>query len=377
VAPDKFKGSLSAMEAARAMVAGVRAALPGAGVQVLPIADGGDGSVDAALGAGGTPVHLHVPTSAGSASVHDVTVAVLERTVVAEVAQVGGLGRRKPTPEQARSASSWAAGALVDAALNLGPERLVLGVGGTASTDAGAGALVALGARFVDTAGHPVVPGLAGLADIASMDLSGVDRRIFGPGVPVELVVAADVDSPLTGFDGAVMVFGRQKGLPEGELIDAEASIATFVRLLEVAAGFSVAELPGAGAGGGLAGGLSALRRSPPVPGADAVFALIGVDDALGDCDLVVTAEGALDEQSLRGKAPVALARRARAAGVPCVAVAGRVELGERALRSEGIHAAAALVDLEPDVARAMAEPSALVAGATQSVVAAWVGEQL
>ena len=373
VAPDKLKGCLTAAEAAEAIAAGVRLAVPGASLQLLPVADGGDGTVDAVLAAGAEKVHLRVPVAPESGDSYDVSVAVLPgppRTVVAEVAQVGGLRDRRPSRREARAASSWPAGRLVEAVLDLDPERLVLGIGGTASTDGGAGALVALGARLLDGSGRPVAPGLDGLVELQDIDLSGLDRRVVGSGAAVELVVAADVQSPLTGPTGAARVFGPQKGLADDDLEEANAALARFARLLEEAGGSDIATLPGAGAGGGLAGGLAAALGRAPVPGTDVVFSLVGLDEALASADLVITAEGRLDEQSLRGKAPIAVARRARERGVPCVAVAGSVTADAADLRAEGIVATTALLDLERDVERAMANARALLASAAGDLVA-------
>jgi glycerate kinase len=374
VAPDKLKGCLTATQAGEAIAAGVRLALPEAHIRLLPVADGGDGTVEASLVAGGTPVELVVPTAPDSSSSYEVTVAVLPgppRTVVAEVAQVGGLAARRPTPAEARAASSWAAGRLVLEALVLAPERIVLGVGGTASTDGGAGALVALGARLLDGQGRVVSPGLDGLLEVSTVDLSGLDTRLVGPDPPVELVLAVDVQSPLTGPAGAARVFGPQKGLAQADVEAADAALARFSVLLREAGGADVVEWPGAGAGGGLAGGLAGALHSPPVAGTDMVFRLIGLDDAIRETELLITAEGRLDEQSLRGKAPVAVARRARELGVPCLAVAGAVEVGSEALQAEGFAAAAGLVALEPDVSRAMANAGPLLTRVTADLVSA------
>lgn len=360
IAPDKLKGSLTAAQAADAIARGVIEAWPAASVRLLPIADGGEGVVEALVAAGrATPLRTEV----GAFSVVFAVLNGAPRTIVAEVAQVGGLGGRRPTADEARSASSWAAGALVRAALDLSPARLVIGIGGTASTDAGAGALAALGAAVLDRRGRPIRPGLDGLADAARVELAGVDRRVAG------LVVATDVDSPLVGPAGAVRMFGPQKGLGDEDLAEGEAAVERFAQLLERASGVEVARLPGAGAGGGLAAGLAAVAGGAPRLGSEIVFELLGVDGALAGADIVITAEGSLDGQSLRGKAPIMLARRAAALGVPCLAVAGAVTLSPDQLRAEGITASAALFDLQPDVAEAMANASALLTRATAELL--------
>ncbi|MDQ3980971.1 MAG: glycerate kinase [Actinomycetota bacterium] len=360
VAPDKLKGCLTAREAAEA-ITGVRLALPEAFLRLLPVADGGDGTVEALLAAGAQAVSLAVDP-------YEVTVAFLPgppRTAVAEVAQVGGLRDRRPTPDEARAASSFDAGRLLRAVLDLNPERVVLGIGGTASTDAGAGALVALGARLLDATGRSVRPGLEGLFELSAVDLSGLDGRLSA----VDIVIAADVESPLTGASGAAAVFGPQKGLAPDDVDEADAALARLADLVADAGGLDIAALPGAGAGGGLAGGLGAALRRPPVRGTEVVFALIGLDQALADADLVITAEGRLDEQSMRGKAPVALARRARDLGVPCLAVAGSVAVEGSVLRQEGIVGTGALLDLEPDLGVALTEARSLLRRATAELL--------
>jgi glycerate kinase len=257
---------------------------------------------------------------------------------------------------------------LVREALDLAPERLVLGIGGTASTDGGAGALMALGVHLVDDAGRPIGLGLHGLANLAAVDLSGLDPRLLPP-TRVEVVIATDVISPFTGPAGAACAFGPQKGLGVEDVREADAVLARFARLLVEAGALDVTETPGAGAGGGLAGGLAAVLRSIPVPGTDVLFSLIGLDEALLAADLAITAEGRLDEQSLRGKAPVALARRAGEHGVPCIAVAGSVAVDEALLQAEGIVAAAGLVDREPDLARAMKDARPLLTQAARDLI--------
>lgn len=354
------------------MERGVLAAAPDAFVHRLAIADGGDGTIAALAAAGAERVKVRV---ASHGAVQVAVVIGPPRTAVVEVAQVGGLEGRRPTAQEARAASSWGAGALIRAALDGVPsvDRLVVGVGGTASTDAGAGALVALGARLLDASGAPVRPGLAGLFEVDRIDLSALDPRVAGARRSVELVVATDVDSRLNGPRGAAALFGPQKGLPLADVDQADRAMGRFAALLSEATGYDVARLAGSGAGGGLGAGLSAISGRPPRPGADIVFELVGLDQALATSDVVVTAEGSLDQQSSRGKAPVALARRARRAGVPCAAVAGSVALSANELAAEGIVDAIALLDLEPDVDRAMAGAAGLVEAATAELVRRWL----
>jgi glycerate kinase len=249
-------------------------------------------------------------------------------------------------------------GLLVTAALDAGARQVVLGIGGSATTDGGAGMLQALGARLLDDDGREVPPGGAGLARLARVDVAGLDRRLAG----VEVVVATDVDNPLTGQAGAAAVFGPQKGAGPRDVAVLDAALARFAAVLARDLGTDVAGLPGAGAAGGTAAGAVAVLGARIVSGARMVCDLVRLDDALAGAALAITGEGALDGQTLRGKAPGEVARRARAAGVPCLALAGSVRLPAEELRAAGFAAAHGLVELEPDLDRARAGAAGLLA---------------
>ena len=358
VAPDKFKGSLSAAQAAAAVAAGLTAAAPGTSVVQVPVADGGEGTLEAAGAAGFRLVPVPVAGPTGAAV--DGAVAVRGRTAVVELAAASGLavlpgGRPAPL-----AATSLGTGQLVRAALDLGCTEVVLGVGGSACTDGGAGLLVGLGARLLDARGGELALGGGSLRHLDRIDLTGLDPRLRS----VRVVLATDVDNPLLGPTGAAAVYGPQKGASPAEVGVLEAGLSRWVAALGDVLGPRAADVagePGAGAAGG-AGyaclvALGAVRRA----GIAVVLDLGDFDRHLTGADLVVTGEGSLDAQTLHGKAPAGVAARARAAGVPVVAVAGRCLVGADDLRGAGIDAAYALTDLEPDVPRCMAEAAPLL----------------
>ncbi|MGC0373714.1 glycerate kinase [Streptomyces sp. SAI-229] len=347
VAADKFKGSLTAVEVAGRVTAGLRRVVPDLVVEALPVADGGDGTVAAAVAAGFERREVRVAGPLGD----EVTAAYALRgdTAVVEMAEASGLQRLPAGFFAPLTASTYGSGELLRAALDAGARTIVFGVGGSATTDGGAGMLSALGARFVTTDGEPVAPGGGGLAGLASADLSGLDPRLG----EVELVLASDVDNPLTGPKGAPAVYGPQKGASPEDVETLDAALAHFAKVLEGAVGPEAAEFaasPGAGAAGGIGYG-ALLLGAAFRPGIEVMLEVLGFAPALGRADLVITGEGSLDEQTLHGKAPAGVAAAARAADKEVVAVCGRLALPPEVLGRAGIRRAYALTDLEPDVA--------------------------
>ncbi|MER5429388.1 glycerate kinase [Streptomyces sp. NPDC002588] len=347
VAADKFKGSLTAVQVAERVTAGLRRVVPDAEVEALPVADGGDGTVDAAVAAGFERREVRVAGPLG----HEVTAAFALRggTAVVEMAEASGLQRLPAGVFAPLTASTYGSGELLRAALDAGAATIVFGVGGSATTDGGAGMLSALGARFLDEDGEPVSPGGGGLADLARADLSGLDPRLSS----VELILASDVDNPLTGPKGAPAVYGPQKGASPDDVEALDAALAHYAEVLEAAVGPKAAEYvdaPGAGAAGGIGYGallLGARFRA----GIEVMLDVLGFAPALERAELVITGEGSLDEQTLHGKAPAGVAAAARAAGKDVVAVCGRLALPPEALGRAGIRRAYPLTEVEPDVA--------------------------
>jgi glycerate 2-kinase len=366
VAPDKFEGSLTAGQAAAAIAAGLGRARPDAEVVRLPLGDGGAGTLDALLAAGfrRVPVAATGPTGEPVAA----AIAVAGERAFVEMAEASGLkrlpgGRRAPL-----EAGTYGTGELVAAALDQGAGEVVLGIGGSATTDGGAGMAAALGARFLDQDGAELPPGGAALLRLARIDSSGLDPRLRR----VRVTVACDVDNPLVGPEGAAHVYGPQKGAGPDDVLLLDSALRRYARVLADDLGLDLAATPGAGAAGGLGAGAMAFLGAELRPGIELVLELIGFDQAVAGADLVVTGEGRLDAQSLRGKAPVGVARAAAAHGVPVVAMAGAVEVADRELRAAGFEEAHALLDLQPDPRRSMAEAAPLLERLAERVGRAW-----
>ncbi|GAY09493.1 glycerate kinase [Pseudonocardia sp. N23] len=355
VAPDKFKGSLTAVEVAGHVRAGLRAVAPATDVVALPVADGGDGTVDVALAAG----FEVVPVTASGPTGEPVRTRWARRDdlAIVEMATVCGLMRLPDGIPDPLCASSIGLGEAVGAALAAGCTRIVLAIGGSASTDGGAGMLAALGAVVRDADGRPLRLGGAALAAAASLDLSGLDPRL----ADVEIVVACDVDNPLCGPNGAAAVYGPQKGATRADVETLDAALGHWADLVAGATGEDHRDDAGAGAAGGVSFAAGAVFGATLRPGIDIVLDLLRFSEQLAGADLVVTGEGALDEQTLAGKAPAGVAAAARAAGVPVVAVTGHTTLSPERLQTAGIDRAYALTDLEPDVDRCIAAAGPLL----------------
>lgn len=352
VAADKFKGSLTAVEVAERVTAGLRRVVADLEVEALPVADGGDGTVAAAVAAGFERREIRVAGPLGQ----EVTAAFAVRgdTAVVEMAEASGLQRLPAGVFAPLTASTYGSGELLRAALDAGVRTIVFGVGGSATTDGGAGMLSALGARFLDEDGEPVAPGGGGLAELARADLSGLDPRLAA----VELVLASDVDNPLTGPKGAAAVYGPQKGASPDDVETLDAALTHYAEVLETALGSKAAEYaaaPGAGAAGGIGYG-ALLVGARFRAGIEVMLDVLGFAPALERAELVITGEGSLDEQTLHGKAPAGVAAAARAAGKEVVAVCGRLALPPAALGRAGIRRAYPLTDAEPDIARCISD---------------------
>lgn len=370
IAADKFKGSLTAVQVAERVTAGLRRVVPGLEVEAMPVADGGDGTVDAAVAAGFERREVRVAGPLG----HEVTAAFALRgdTAVVEMAEASGLQRLPAGVFAPLTASTYGSGELLRAALDAGARTIVFGVGGSATTDGGAGMLTALGARFLDADGEPVAPGGGGLGDLATADLSGLDPRLAS----VELVLASDVDNPLTGPKGAPAVYGPQKGASPDDVETLDAALAHYAKVLEEAVGHEAAEhaaAPGAGAAGGIGYG-ALLIGARFRPGIEVMLDVLGFAPALERATLVITGEGSLDEQTLHGKAPAGVAAAARAAGKEVVAVCGRLALPPEALGRAGIRRAYPLTEVEPDVAKCIADAGPILERVAERIAEDFLG---
>lgn len=365
IAPDKFKGSLSAPDVASRLSAGLQSAVADLETTLIPVADGGEGTLDAAVGSGFTRRTATVTGPTGQPVRADF--AVRGRDAVIEMAAASGLALLPsvihgggPDSETATTATSLGTGELIRAALDLGCWQIILGVGGSANTDGGAGVLQGLGAVFLDKEGNELPGGGAALARLDRIDFSGLDVRLED----ARFTLASDVDNPLLGSSGAAAIFGPQKGATPSDVVALDAALANFVSVLAGEIGTRAeraAVAPGAGAAGGVGyiaiAALAAARR----PGIDVVLEFTGLEQRLAGADLVITGEGSLDEQSLLGKTPMGVARAAARAGIPVIAVCGRSTLSPEQLTEAGFKAVHALTDLETNVEKCMAEAGPLL----------------
>jgi glycerate kinase len=369
VAPDKFKGSLTAREVAARVAAGIGAEAPGVEVEQVPVADGGDGTLDAAVAAGYTRVEVRAQGPTGE----PVTTAFAARDDVAvvEMADVSGLALLMPDRLDALGASSYGTGEVVRAALDHGCREIVLGIGGSASTDGGAGMLQALGARLLSSGGQELGRGGAALADLARLDLSGLHPAL----AETRVVVASDVDNPLLGPNGAAAVYGPQKGATEADVEALDAALARWADVVEAAVGGAARDRPGAGAAGGVGFAAMAVLGAELKSGIGLVLDLVGFADHLAGAGLVVTGEGSLDTQTLSGKTPAGVAAAAREAGIPVVTVSGRVALTADQIAGAGIRRAYALTDIESDPDRCFTEAGPLLQELARTLARDWLKE--
>ncbi|MDQ0145631.1 glycerate kinase [Pseudarthrobacter niigatensis] len=367
IAPDKFKGSLTAAEAAASIAEGALRVYPDAVATQFPIADGGEGTLEAAVAAGyeerlnAVVGPILAPLGAAWA-IHkggDGTV-----TAVIETAQASGLAEMEPIPANALRAHSYGCGQLIAAALDAGATEIVLGLGGSAMTDGGSGALRALGLKPLDAAGNVVPLGGGSLGDVATLDTTGLDPRLTA----TTFRIAVDVRNPLYGPSGAAHVFAPQKGADQDAVEMLDAGLRNWASVLREATGRDV-NVPGAGAAGGFPASFLAFTDASLEGGFALVAGLTGLAGQLDQADLVITGEGSMDSQSLTGKAPIALADAARERGIPVIVVAGRILVTFEDLAGHGVVAAAQLLDVASSPEDAVANAGKYLAWATSQVL--------
>lgn len=373
VAPDSFKESLSARRVCEAVARGIRRARPEAAIDLIPMADGGEGTVDALVAAtGGTLAQANVSGPAGEPVVarwgmlgDDSGTAVLEMASASGLALVPA-ARRKPL-----LTTTYGTGELIRAALDAGASEILLGIGGSATNDGGAGAAQALGVRFLNDRGEHSPSGLAGggLGEVARIDLTSRDPRIGR--IPIR--VACDVDNPLCGPRGAAAVYGPQKGASPEDIEILDLNLSHLADLIERDLGRQVRDVPGAGAAGGLGAGLIAFCEAELMPGIRLVMDALRFADRIAGADLIITGEGRLDRQSMMGKLIAGVGRAGKSAGVPVVALVGAVGEGADAALEvlEGYHA---ITPPGTPIAEALARTAELLESTTTSLLPRWMG---
>jgi glycerate kinase len=366
-APDSFKGSLTSSQVCAAMQCGAARVFPGADCISIPLADGGEGTLEAILRAANG--------ERKTARVHDPQGKQIEANwgllpdgrALIEMAQASGLTLVPEKQRDALCASSFGTGELIQAALDFGCEEILIGIGGSATTDGGAGALTALGARFLGARGEVLPPGGAALNALQTIDLSGLDPRIGS----TPITVLSDVTNPLFGEDGAAYIYAPQKG---ASLADVKILDCGLQKLAQVAAQSSsvAGSTPGAGAAGGMGFGLMAFCNAQMKSGIEVVLEVARFDEKLRGADLVLTGEGALDAQTLSGKTVAGVCRAAQKRGVPVIAFGGKVGLSGEELDALGLLSAFALADAPMPLEECVSRAAELLANAVERALRLW-----
>jgi glycerate kinase len=376
VAPQAFKGSLTAPAVAEAIAAGLRAGWPwpdAPTITIQPLADGGEGTMQALMAAwGATPTIIPIEV-AGPLPGQRVMASLgwlgdAAPTALVEMAQAAGLPLVAPDQLDPMRATTYGVGELIRAALDQGAQQIYVGLGGSATNDGGAGMAQALGARLLDAAGNDLPPGGGALAHLAHIDTTNLDPRLRA----TEVIGFTDVTSPLCGPTGASVIFGPQKGATPDQVRELDAALAHYVAILQRDLGADVANVPGAGAAGGLGAGLLAFAGAPLTPGAQAILDAVRIDQRLAACDLVITGEGRLDGQIAFGKITGELAVNASVSGVPLICVAGGLAPGYESAYDLGIAAIIVTADGPRPLADAMAHAPELICDAVARAVRLW-----
>lgn len=369
IAPDSFKESLSAPQVAEAIARGVRRAAPDAHIICIPMADGGEGTVSAVLAATQGEQRINRVQNALGQPI-DATWGWLEnQTAVIEMAAAAGLEHIRPEARDPLKATSVGVGELIRHALDAGAKHIVLGLGGSATNDAGAGMLQALGLRLLDQKGYELDQGGAALALLASIDDSQFDSRLR----EITVTIASDVNNPLCGAKGASAIFGPQKGATPAQVQQLDAALGHFADISAAKLGHDKRDAPGSGAAGGLGFAAHAWMQARFRPGVEVVAGIGGLAVAVQGASLVMTGEGRMDAQTLLGKTPMGVAAIAKQAGVPVIAIAGSLGAGYQALYAAGIQAAFSLTPGPSTLQEACTNAASLLEDRAQDIIRLWL----
>jgi len=369
IAPDSFKESLSAPEVAAALARGAKRAAPLAQIICIPMADGGEGTVQAVLGATQSERHSHLVQNALGQPIQAQWALLPNQTAVIEMACAAGLEHISVTERDALRATTYGVGQLIKQALDAGARHIVLGLGGSATNDGGAGMLCALGLRLLDAQRQPIAPGGAALATLAHIEAGELDPRLQ----QTKITIASDVNNPLCGPRGASAIFGPQKGASPEQVQQLDAALSHFADLCAQHLGHDRRDAPGSGAAGGVGFAAHAWMQATFRPGAAVIAEIGGLAQAVEGATLVLTGEGRLDAQTLLGKTPMGVAQIAKRAGVPAIAIAGSLGSGYQGLYHEGIEAAFSLVSGPMTLAQACANVSSLLEDRAEDVIRLWL----
>jgi glycerate kinase len=334
IAPQGFKGNLTALEVSRAVERGIRRVVPDVTTSLVPMADGGEGTTQALVDAlGGDMVPVEVTGPLGERVVAHWGFLGDRVTAVLEMAAASGLGLVPSEKLNPLLATTYGTGELIRDALEKGCRKFIIGIGGSATNDGGAGMAQALGARLLDGEGKPIGFGGAALNNLEHIDVTALDPRL----ADCSVLLACDVDNPLCGPNGASCIYGPQKGATREMVAELDLALAHYADVIERDLGIDIRDIPGAGAAGGLGTGLMVFLKAELKPGIDVVIRATGLVKHLEGADLVFTGEGRIDIQTVCGKTPVGVARRAKEFGLPVIAIAGEIGDGYREVYEQGI----------------------------------------
>ena len=365
IAPDSFKGSLTATEAADAIEIGFRAVYPDAEYVKVPMADGGEGTVQSLVDAtSGTIINQSVIGPMGDMVPGFFGILGGSRTAVVEMAAASGIHLVKPEERNIYLASSFGTGQLINAALDHGCDKLIIGLGGSATNDGGMGMMKALGAQFLGQGGAPLAPDVRALLQLAKIDLQYLVPRLS----KTEIVVACDVNNPLCGENGSSRIFGPQKGATEDDIVVLDKALARYGDVLAINTGRNIAVEPGAGAAGGMGAALIGLIDAVVKPGVDLVIEIVDLAKSLVDTNLVITGEGRIDSQTIHGKTPIGVAKIAKSHNLPVICIAGSVEDGADIIHQMGIDEIYSVIEGDYDLTEALIEAGHKLTQAAQKI---------
>ena len=363
IAPQAFKEALSGPEAAMAIKEGVLAVFPGAEVSLIPIADGGDGTLQALINAsGGHYIKSQVPGPLGCPVLASWGVMGDGKTAVIEMAKASGLALMPQGGLNPRIASTIGTGLLIKEALDKGYRNIIVGLGGSATNDGGAGAAKALGAVFLDSSGSELPLGGASLSNLSSIDISGIHPALKTSNI----IIATDVNNLLCGPNGASVIYGPQKGASPPIVVELDAALENYQRIIKEALGIDLQKYPGAGSAGGLGAGLIAFANAKVRSGIELVSGILGLEELLNGASLVITAEGRIDRSTVYNKAPIGVARIAKRFGVPVIAMTAVLGEGYELVHEHGIDAVVSISDGPMDTQESINRTYSLLSRATE-----------
>ncbi|TRZ40313.1 glycerate kinase [Niallia circulans] len=369
LAPDSFKESLSALQVAESIERGFKQVLPNAEYVKVPMADGGEGTVQSLVDAtGGRIIKKTVTGPLGEAAEAFFGILGNEKSAVIEMAAASGLHLVAATKRNPLLTTTRGTGELIAAALEYNVNHIIIGIGGSATNDGGAGMAKALGVRFLNSNGQEIAEGGGALSDLAAIDLSSLDSRL----AHVKIEVACDVDNPLIGPKGASAIFGPQKGATPEIVNQLDENLAHYAEIIEKDLGVKIADVPGAGAAGGLGGGLLAFMQAELSRGVDIVMEAAKLSDIIAGADLVITGEGKIDGQTIFGKTPIGVAKTAKQHGVPVIGIAGNVASDSDVVHEYGIDAIFSIVPGIVSLQEAFLHADEFVARTARNIAAVW-----